>query len=159
MLLAALLTTAQEEAAPPLIDVDGTVFIQLGLFIVMFLVLWRLLFKPYLKLRAERDQSIGGAKHEAHEMEHKADKMVEDYQVRMNAARKQSGDERAKLRGEAAVRERQLVGAARDEAGKALQDARGRVVAQAATAKKSLESQAAVLARQVAKKLLGREVA
>jgi F-type H+-transporting ATPase subunit b len=159
MLLAVLATTAAEEHAPPLIDVDGTVLVQWLLFMFMLVVLSRLMFKPYLKLRETREKNIGGAKHEAHEMETKAEKMVADYEAKMAQARNQAGDERTKLRGEAAARERQVVGAARDEAGKALDEARTKVAAQAATAKQALSAQAAVLAKQVAKKLLGREVA
>jgi F0F1-type ATP synthase membrane subunit b/b' len=57
------------------------------------------------------------------------------------------------------VYERQVLGAARDESHKALEQARTQVQTQAATAKKTLETQASVLARQMAKKILGREVA
>jgi F-type H+-transporting ATPase subunit b len=139
--------------------VDGTVVIQFGLFLVMMLVLSKVLFKPYLKVRADREKSIDGAKAEAQEMEQKADKMVADYEAKMAVARQKGGEERAKLRSEGASRERQVLGAARDEAQKAVDEARGKVRAQAEAARKSLEGQAAALAKQMTKKILGREVA
>src|SRR5437763_8931824 len=96
----------QEEAPPPLIDVDGTLLVQFGLFLIMLLVLSRLVFKPYLKLRDEREKSIGGAKHEAKDMEAKARAMVADYDARMTRAKQRGGEERAKVRAEAAAHER-----------------------------------------------------
>lgn len=158
MLLATLLLQ-QEEAPPPLIDVDGTLLIQLGLFLIMLLVLSRLVFRPYLQLKAEREKGIGGAKHEAKEMESKARAMVADYDAKLTRAKQRGGDERAKVRAEAAAHERQVVGAARDEAGKTVEAARLKIGRDAGQARAQLDAQALALARQMAKKILGREVA
>ncbi len=158
MFLATLLAVA-EEAPPPLIDVDGTLLLQFVLFLIMLVVLSRFLFTPYLKMRGERDKGISGARHEAHEMESRAQKMVGDYDAQMTRAKQRGGEERARLRSEGAVRERQLLGAARDESHKALEGARTLVTTQAAAAKTRLAAEAGGLARQMAKKILGREVA
>ena len=45
-------------ANQPLIDIDGTVIIQFVLFVVMFFAANKLLFQPYLKLRAKRIAGI-----------------------------------------------------------------------------------------------------
>ena len=147
-----------EEAPPPLIDVDGTFFLQLGLFLVMALVLNALLFKPYLRMRAERERSIDGARDEAHKMEAKARAIVTDYDAKLTRARQRGAEERARLRQEAAARERQLLGAARDEAGKAIGGARATIATDAEAARAQLDKQARDLAKQMAKKILGREV-
>src|SRR5262245_46180826 len=96
-----------EEAPPPLIDVDGTFFLQLGLFLIMAFVLNAVLFKPYLRMRAERERSIDGARDEAHKMEAKARAIVTDYDAQLTRARQRGAEERARLRQEAAARERQ----------------------------------------------------
>lgn len=159
MFLATLLIAHAEPAALPLIDVDGTTFVQFGLFLIMVVVLNQFLFKPYLKMRAARDQGISGARHQAQEMEARARKIVADYDDRMLRAKQRGAEERARLRSEAAVRERQLLGAARDESARSLKAARGQVQTQAAQAQKSLEKDADALAREMARKILGREVA
>jgi F-type H+-transporting ATPase subunit b len=159
MFLATLLSAAAEEGPPPLIDVDGTLLVQFVLFLIMLLVLSRFLFTPYLKMRADRDKGIAGAKHEAHDMESRAHKMVADYDAQMTRARQRGGEERARLRSEGAARERQLLGAARDESNRALDASRGQIKTQAQTARTKLEAEAGVLARALAKKILGREVA
>jgi F-type H+-transporting ATPase subunit b len=158
MLLATLLLQ-QEEAPPPLIDVDGTLLIQFGLFLIMLIVLSRLVFKPYLQLKADREKSIGGAKHEAKDMEAKARAMVADYDAKLTRAKQRGGDERAKVRAEAAAHERQVVGAARDEAGKTVEAAKLRIGRDAGQARSQLDAQAVALAKQMATKILGREVA
>ena len=159
MLLATLLTAAAEEAEPPLIDVDGTLFIQFALFLIMLLILSRVLFKPYLKLRDDRHKGIEGAREEAHGMEGKARQIVADYDAKLTAAKQRGAEERQRLRTEGAIHERQVLGAARDEAQKALDGARGKIASDSAAARAKLEQESTALTRQIVKKILGREVA
>ena len=158
MLLATLLTRAPEEA-PPLIDVDGTLFVQFALFLILLVILSRVLFRPYWKLRDARHAGIEGAREDAHKMEERARHIVADYEAKLSAARLRGNEERQRLRSEGAVHERQVVGAARDEAHKALTSARGRIDSDAKTARAQLELQSTSLAREIVKKILGREVA
>lgn len=157
MFLATLLIA--EPAPPPLIDVDGTVLVQFGLFVIMLVILNQLLFKPYLKMRSARDEGIAGARHKAKDMDARARKIVADYDAEMLRAKQRGAEERARLRSEAAVRERQLLGAAREQSGRALSEARAQVTAQASQAQKGLDAEAAKLAHEMARKILGREVA
>jgi F-type H+-transporting ATPase subunit b len=159
MFFATLLLRAAEEAPPPLIDLDGTVLVQFAFFVIMFVVLGRFMFRPYLKMRDERDKGIEGARKEARHMEESANKIVAEYDAQLNRAKVRGAEERTRLRGEAAIRERQLLGAARDEAQKVLGEARAKIAGEAATAKKGLELQSTVLAKQMAQKIVGREVA
>jgi F-type H+-transporting ATPase subunit b len=159
MFFASLLLAAGEEAPPPLIDIDLTVVVQFLFFVVMWIVLWRFLFAPYLKMRDARAEGIEGARHKAKEMEAKAREIVAEYDAGLNRAKLRGADERNKLRSEAAVYERQVLGAARDEAQRALAEARTRIASQTETARRGLEAQAATLAKSLAKKIMGREVA
>ena len=59
----ALLLMAAE--AIPVVDVDNTIFIQGGLFLVLIFILKPLLFDPWLAARDRRAQRIGGAHEEA----------------------------------------------------------------------------------------------
>ena len=159
MLVATLLIAAQEEAPPPLIDVDGTLFVQFFFFIIMLIVLSRVLFKPYLQMREQRHKGIEGAREEASSMQERAQKTNADYDARLTKARLRGAEERARLRGEGAIYERQVLGAARDESQKTLEAARGRIAGDADSAREKLTIESTALARQIAKKILGREVA
>src|SRR5581483_10622263 len=86
MLFATLLIAKAEEAPPPLIDLDGTVLLQFGLFVVMYILLRYVLFAPYLRMRADRDRGISGARDEAHKMEERARAIVTDYDAKLGRA-------------------------------------------------------------------------
>ncbi len=159
MFVATLLIAAQEEAPPPLIDVDGTLFVQFALFLIMLLVLSRLVFRPYLKLRDERHHGIEGAREEAHAMEERARQANADYEAGLTRARQRGAEERQRLRAEAAIYERQVLGVARDESATALEAARARITAEATAANLKLQAESSTLARQIVTKILGREVA
>lgn len=163
MFVATLLATASvlqeaEEAPPPLIDIDGTVVIQFVLFLIMLAVLSRLLFRPYLQLRDERSRSIEGARTEAHGMDDRVAKIIADYDTRLGKAKLRGSEERARLRAEGAAHERQVLGVARDESHRAVDQARKKIASEATVARAQLDAQAGVLAKQMARKILGREV-
>ena len=52
-----------------IIDLDGTVFVQLGMFFVAFVVLYALVFKPMVAVLEAREAAIDGAKDEARHLE------------------------------------------------------------------------------------------
>ncbi|HWE30890.1 MAG TPA: ATP synthase F0 subunit B [Polyangia bacterium] len=159
MLVATLLIAPPEEASPPLIDLDGTVFVQFALFVIMLIVLSRVLFRPYLQMRAARHKGIEGAREEAATMQERARQTNADYDAKLTKARLRGAEERARLRGEGAIYERQVLGAARDESQKVLDAARGKIGADAGTARDKLAAESTALARQIVKKILGREAA
>lgn len=155
----ATLLIAHEEGPPPLIDIDGTLFVQFGLFIIMLIVLSRVLFRPYLKLRDARHKGIEGAREEASAMQDRAQKTNADYDAQLTRARQRGAEERARLRGEGAIYERQVLGAARDESQKTLDAARGKINADTEAARAKLATESNTLAREIVKKILGREAA
>jgi F-type H+-transporting ATPase subunit b len=158
MLVATLLSRA-EESSPPLIDVDGTLFVQFGLFVIMLIVLSRFLFRPYLNMRDARHKGIEGAREEASAMQERARQTNADYDAKLTKARLRGAEERARLRGEGAIHERQVLGAARDESQKQLTAARGKITADADQARQALTVESTALAKQIVKKILGREAA
>jgi F-type H+-transporting ATPase subunit b len=158
-MLVATLLIAHEEGPPPLIDVDGTLFVQFAFFVIMVIVLSRVLFRPYLAMRDARHKGIEGAREEAAAMQDRAQKTGADYDARLTKARLRGAEERARLRGEGAIHERQVLGEARDESQKVLDAARAKIAADAGAAREKLAVESTTLARQIVKKILGREAA
>jgi len=146
-------------AAHPLIDLDGTVLVQFALFLILFVIANRLLFQPYLRLRERRKAGIEGARAEAERMSAQAEAKLVDYDKQLAAARNRANDEGRKVRADAAAHEKAVTDTARGEAQKALDEAAARVRAETEAARLQLLPQASALARQIASKLLGREVA
>jgi F-type H+-transporting ATPase subunit b len=146
-------------AGHPLIDIDGTVFVQFALFLILFIVANKFLFQPYLRLREQRREGIDGAREEAHRMTAQADAKLADYEKQLAGARDRANDEGRKVRAEAAKHEREVTDAARANAQKAIDAAAAQMRAETDTARAQLLPQADALAKRIAGKLLGREVA
>lgn len=154
-----LLGTVAAGGEHPLIDIDGTLFIQLGLFLVMAFLVTQWLFKPYLRMREERDKGIDGARQEAENMSAEADARLADYESKLAEARSRAYEEQRKLRAEAAGYQAEVTAKARDQAGQALDKSRATMNTQVDAARAELLPQAETLAASIAGKLLGREVA
>jgi len=143
----------------PLIDLDMTVFIQLAIFLVASFVASRSLFRPYLRMRDERAAGIEGAREEASAMSAQADAQLADYEAKLASARSRAQDERRSMRAEAGAHEREVLDKTRSEAATALEKAQAEIQTQTEKARGELAPRAADIARAMATKLLGREVA
>jgi len=142
----------------PLIDIDGTVIVQFGLFLVVFLVARTFLFKPYLALRERRNAATKGAREEADRMSAQAEAKLADYEKQLAAARSRANEEGRKVRAEAMAHEKDVTDRARAASQKATEEATAKMKAETEAARLQLLPQANTLARQIASKLLGREV-
>ena len=143
----------------PLFDIDGTVFVQFGLFLLLYVVSNQLLFKPYLRLRQRRTEGIDGARAEAERMTAQADSKLADYEKQLAAARSRANEEGRKVRAEASQHEKDVTDKARGEAQKSIDEATAKMRQETEAARLQLLPQANQLAKQIASKLLGREVA
>jgi len=146
-------------AGHPLIDVDATVFVQFALFLVLFVIGNRYLFQPYLRLRERRKAGIEGARAEAERMTAQADAKLADYEKQLAIAREGANEEARKIRGEASRLELEVTGQARAKAQEATDAAQATLRRETEAARGQLLPQADALARSIASKLLGREVA
>jgi F-type H+-transporting ATPase subunit b len=143
----------------PLIDIDWTVLVQFGLFVVLYLMANRLLFQPYLALRERRKAGIEGARAEAERMSASAEAKLADYDKKLATARSRANDEGRKVRAEGVAHEKEVTDRARAEAQQAIDEATAKMRADTETARAQLMPDAETFARQIASKLLGREVA
>lgn len=142
-----------------LIDIDLTVVVQFVLFLLLFFVANKFLFQPYLKLRARRTKETEGARVEADRMTAEADAKLADYEKQLALARSKANDEAAKVRSEAAANEREVTEKARVASVTALDQAQAKVRKDTEAARAELMPQANAIAKSIASKLLGREVA
>ncbi len=143
----------------PLIDIDLTAVVQFCLFLLVYWIANRLLFQPYLALRERRRAGIEGARAEAERMTAQADAKLADYQKSLAVARDKAGEEGRKVRLEAAAHEREATDRARADAQGAIDEAQKKMRAQTEAARATLMPQAEAIAKTIASKLLGREVA
>lgn len=143
----------------PLIDIDLTAVVQFVLFVLVYLVANKLLFQPYLVLREARRAGIDGAREEAERMTAQADAKLAEYQKHLAIARERASEEGRKVRAEASTHEKDVTDKARATAQAAIDQASTKMRAQTEAARVQLMPQADAIARSIASKLLGREVA
>lgn len=141
-----------------LIDLDGTIFIQLGLFFIAFLILRATIFGPVIRLFETREESIEGAVRKARAMSQEAADAEAEFQAEMRKARAKASEERDRLRSEGQKLEASLVAKVRTETQKLLLDADRQLTKEAHKVRDDMATVTPVLARQIASKLLQREV-
>ena len=141
-----------------MIKLDWTLLLQFANFMILLVVLNVLLFKPLRAVLAARKTTIDGDLAKARATEAQIQAQVAEYEAKLQEARQRGGQERTALRQAAVAEEARLLGAANEAASRRLQELKGQVADEAATARQALRSETEVLARQIAGKVLGRSV-
>lgn len=142
-----------------MIDLDGTIFVQAAIFFVAFFLLRAIVFKPMVALFEAREAAIDGAKAEADRLQLEAASAGQTFDDELRKVRAQAQVERDKLRADALQRERSILDAVKAETDKASAEADARIASQAEGLRKEIQASVPGLARQIASKLLQREVA
>ncbi len=140
------------------VDLDATFLVQVVLFIGLTLILKPVLFDPMLKLFEEREKRIDGAKLQARRIDDKSVHALEKYDSEMAKARTAGGVERDKIRVDALAKEQEILAAVRATAAKTLEEGKKAAQAEADRARAALKADAAAMARDLASRVLGREV-
>ena len=141
-----------------IIDLDGTIWIQLGTFAVAFILFRPLIFRPMIALFEARENAIEGAKVEALRLQDEAAAESEEFDEEMRRLRLQAGEERDRLRAEGKRLERTVVDRVREETNRQLAAADAKLKTEAARLRTDLDQGVPALAQQIASKMLSREV-
>lgn len=142
-----------------LIDLDATVFIQFVLFFLAFFILKALVFKPVIALIEAREEAIEGAVEEAKAMTVEAKAAEEEFETEMQTVRRTAAAERDKLRAEGKKLETTVLDKVRSETAAQLAAAEETLAKEARKVRSEMEAQTPILAKQIASKLLQRDVA
>jgi len=143
-------------SAAPVVDIDGTAYIQLGLFLLLMVLLNQLLYKPWLQTRERRDLAINGTAAAAEQLRKQADSLSSDYEVRLAKVREDALGLRAESRRAVEKEKTARVTDARTRAASELEAERARLASEASAAREALTRRVDELAQQVANKILGR---
>ncbi len=140
------------------LDIDATAFVQIGLFVVLFLMLKPMLFDPMLKLFEEREKRIEGNISKARKIDEESAKAKAEYEDVLNDARRSGSAEREKIKNEGLKQEADLLANVRRETALVAEDNRKKAEKDLAVAREQLGKDSAALAGQLAGIVLGREV-
>lgn len=140
------------------VDLDASLLVQLVIFVVLIVVLKPTLFDPMMRLFEEREKRIDGTRREAGKEDERSAKALAKYEAILAKAREAGAAERDALRAEGAKKEADLMARVRGTTAETLEQGRASIAAEATTARQQLKVDASKLGREIAGRVLGREV-
>jgi F-type H+-transporting ATPase subunit b len=139
--------------------IDFTAVYQIVLFLVLWAVLDRVLFRPYLKLLDERERRTGGARTEIAELQTQAERLRAQYEEKIAVAEAEGRTTRETILAGAREQRDAIIGSAREKAARMLETVRGELASQMQKERQLALVEASNVARDMARKVLGRDVA
>lgn len=140
------------------VDLDLSLFVQLGFFLVLLLVLKPALFDPMMRLFEEREKRIEGTRHKATKVDEKSAKALAKAQAIVAKGRDAGAAERDAIRAEGTKREAEMMNLVRAESAATLERGRAQIGVEAKAARTQLATDVTSLGREMASRVLGREV-
>jgi F-type H+-transporting ATPase subunit b len=137
---------------------DYSFFIQIGLFLVLWVCLKRWWFDPTMKLLRERSARSEGAVAEARKVQAEAETLRREHAAALEQTRHEAQRDVQDILRAAEVEQKRLISEASDDAQRTLADVRSRVAEEVALARKELRADVEAIAREVARTVMGRTV-
>ena len=142
-----------------MISLDFSVVYQIILFLVLWVFLNKTLFLPYLHLLEERERKTSGTRHDTTDLEQEGAGLKAQYEEKISQAQAAGSAAKEAILQQARQRREQVLSQARQEAASRLERVRREVDSQMTQERQLATAEAATVARQMASKILGRNVA
>lgn len=140
------------------IDFDRTFVVQMVIFSALIVVLKPLLFDPVLRVFEEREKRTEGARAQARKLQEDAGALLRKYERELERVHQVAGEERDRLRAETTKLEAEILGEARAVTARLVEDGRKKIEADVGSIRFDLGRQTEQLSRDIATRVLGREV-
>jgi F-type H+-transporting ATPase subunit b len=141
-----------------MIALDISVLYQIVIFLVVWLILSKVLFHPYLNLLDERERRTTGARHDSSDLEHEGAQLKAEYEERIAQARATGIAAKDAIVQESRQEREILLQQAREEAARTLESARREIQSQLERERELLAAEVAEVAGDMVSKVLGRRV-
>ncbi|MFO8073709.1 MAG: ATP synthase F0 subunit B [Polyangia bacterium] len=141
-----------------IVDLDATFFIQLGLFFVVFVLLYALLFRPVVRLIEARRAATEGRSRRAEEIGCEAEQLAAEVDSQIADARRAATAERDRMVEQARRHQREVDERAREQSRAEIARAREKMEREGGRVRTELEAEVESLAEKVAGRVLGRSL-
>ena len=141
-----------------MIELNLTVVIQLAIVLTLMVILSQAVFKPFLTLLQERKSRVERGERRARELRQKADALMERYREAMAQASAQGATIREKIRQESLAKEMEILKKVAEEANREIQEMKMKMSEELGAARSGLRTQSQKLSREIAEKILGRNL-
>jgi F-type H+-transporting ATPase subunit b len=139
---------------------DYTILVyQIILFLILWVILSKILFHPYLALLDERERKTAGTLREAADLEREGERLRAEYEEKIAQAQAAGYAAKEAIVKEANEQREKLLAQAREEAARVLEKTREEVRAQLEKERQLAAAEAVNIARDMVSKILGRTIA
>ena len=141
-----------------MIELNLTMVVQLAIVLTLMVILSQAVFKPFLGMLQERKNRVEGAEKRARELQQRTDELIERHREMMDAAQAKGASIQEEIRKESLAREMEILQKAMEEANRVIREMKDRINDETETARAGLKLQAQNLSREIAEKILGRNI-
>lgn len=139
-----------------MLEVNGTLFIQIANFLILIFLINLLLFKPIRNMLARRSSEMSSLEKGVGDFTSRAEQKQKEIEESTLKARKDAFLERERLKAEGAEKEKGILQEAMAQAEEKIGSARKDMEAAMQGVKKSLEADLMAFSKQLSEKILGR---
>ncbi len=139
-----------------MIDINGSLFIQVGLFIFLMFVLNKIFFKPFLRFLEERQAKIEGDEKEAVRLQEEAERRRLQFEEGLNKGQLQALGEKGSIVDAGSREGKSFVDKAQQEVDQELPRIKAQIGQESRQVAADLERRQGAMAKEIAEKLLGR---
>ena len=141
-----------------MISLDYSVVYQVVLFLVVWVILSKVLFRPYVSLLEERERKTTGAEHDLSELEHEAARLRAQYEEKIAQAQAAGNGAKEAILQDARQQREGVLTQAREEAMSILEGVRRELANQMQKERQLAAAEVRATAQEMATKVLGRNV-
>ena len=141
-----------------MIHLDISIVYQVILFLVLWVILNKVLFQPYLHLLEERERKTTGAQHDSSDLEYEATRLRVEYEEKIAQAQVTGYAAKDAIVQNGRQQREKILSQARDEATSMLEGVRKDVATAMEQEKRLALAEVAAFAGDMVQKVLGRRV-
>jgi len=142
-----------------MISLDISILYQIVLFVVLWLILNKILFQPYLRLLEQREHRTTGAEHDSADLEHEGSRLRAQYEEQISQAQIAGYAAKEAIVQEGRQQREKRLAEARQEAASHLERVRREVALALERDRQLAAFEAKAVAGEMVSKVLGRTVA
>ena len=141
-----------------MIDINSSLFIQVGLFIFLMLVLNQIFFKPFLRFLEERQEKIQGDERKAVKLQEEAEQYRLQFEEGLHKGQVQALDEKGRIQDAGTQESKRVIDTAQQEVAGEMPKIKAQIAQESKQALVELERRQGVMAKEIAEKILGRSL-
>lgn len=141
-----------------MLQIDQSLLIQIGNFLLLVILLNIFLYRPIRRIIAQRGEEVGSMEHAIREYQEKAEENEKGIQEQTVQARKEGFLVKESLKTEGLEKEKGILQESSSTVEGKISKARSEIDEQLEDVRKILDEQVAVFSKELAEKILGRSV-